>query len=168
MEEKWLTLTQVAEEAGLSEITVKRYANLYDRYLQYRIFGRYKRYTPETVNLMIHISSLDQNGLTINEISEKLKNDYSAFMAVGNAKSYRVLVPLMILVNLLELLVKAMRQITVAFEYISAQEEELNKLREELKQMRRRLEKAEAFQKNTDKELSNKSSQSWWKRVFSK
>ena len=171
MAEKWMSVIEVAQEAGLSEITAKRYANQFGEYLDYRIFGRFKKYSPETVRIMTKISSLDQDGLSITEISEKLKNDIKTIESKGINKHYQTNIPLVVLVNLMELLVKALNQIASALDQLVAQEAELATLRKEVKQMRQRLEQTEEAnsQKMVDTDpLSDKCTQSWWKRLLKK
>ena len=168
---KWMSVTEVAHEAGLSETTAKRYANQFSEYLEYRIIGRFKKYSPGAVKVMAHISSLDQDGLSITEISEKLKNDIKTFELKGTNKYSQTNLPLVVLVNLLELLVKALNQIAVALDLLIAQEAELTVLREEVKQLRQRLEQTKdtCGQKTvcTDR-LTEKITPSWWKRLLKK
>jgi len=171
MSGKWMSVIEVAQEAGLSEITAKRYANQFGEYLDYRIFGRFKKYSTETVRIMTQISSLDQEGLSITEISEKLKNDIKINESKGTNKHYQTNIPLVVLVNLLELLVKALNQIASALDQLVAQEAELATLREEVKQLRQRLEQTEeTYHHKTvyTGSLSEKykCTQSWWKRLF--
>ena len=171
MAEKWMSVIEVAQEAGLSEITAKRYANQFGEYLDCRTFGRFKKYSPVTVRIMTQISSLDQDGLSITEISEKLKNDIKTIESKGVNKHYQTNIPLVVLVNLLELLVKALNQIAVALDQLVSQEAELTILREEVKQLRQRLEKKEESCNHktvyTDP-LFNEGTQNWWKRLFKK
>ena len=166
---KWMSVTEVAQEAGLSEITAKRYVNQFSEYLDYRIFGRFKKYSPETVRVMTQISSLDQEGLSITQISEKLNNSIKTVDLKGTNKHYQTNLPLVVLVNLLELLVKALNQISVALDQLVAQEVELTALREEVKQLRQRLEQTEdtCGQKTIcNDRLAEKITQSWWKRLL--
>lgn len=168
---KWMSVTEVAQEAGLSAVTAKRYANQFDEYLEYRIFGRFKKYSPETVRIMEQISALYQDGLSITEISEKLKSGIKTVDLKGTNKYYQTNIPLGVLVNLLELLVKALNQIAVALEQLVAQEAELKSLREEVEHLRQRLDQAEETceRKTVYKSRSlEKSIKKLWNRFFDK
>lgn len=75
IEKEWLSISEIAVRLGLAENTARRYSNLFNDFLQDRKFGRTTKYTIEAVDVISRIAGLYNQGLSTEEVRNKLKNE---------------------------------------------------------------------------------------------
>lgn len=77
MVEEWLSIAEVAKRLGLAENTARRYTHLFKEYITSKQTGRTMKYDPEAMEILANISRLYQEGLSTQEIQERLSSTYA-------------------------------------------------------------------------------------------
>lgn len=71
----WLTIAEVAQQAGLAESTARRYADLFSDFLPARSYGRARKYPPEAPQVLARVAALYQAGAGTPEVRAQLQRE---------------------------------------------------------------------------------------------
>ena len=72
---EWLRIADIAEQTGIPESTIRRYASLFDDYLEYRTIGRAKKYSAVMVEVFQQVANLYRDGFSTDEVKLVLEHD---------------------------------------------------------------------------------------------
>jgi len=89
MDKEWLTLKDLAEQSGIPQTTVTRYCQTHRTRLENRRFGRRRKYRPVCVGILQTISEWYSQGLSSQEITEKLAVEIPATLELETALAKR-------------------------------------------------------------------------------
>ncbi|MGA1840324.1 MAG: MerR family transcriptional regulator [bacterium] len=180
-EEKFLTISEIAERIGVPENSARRYAKLFKDFLPKKVLGRVKKYSPDSLDVIFEISEMYKKGYDTEGIFEKLQDKRNRIFEVESNGKQQPPSTTTAARNTrdLEIYTQAIKDLSVSFKDIatalerSAQKNEvINELLVRLREVEEReawmREKAERLEKEIQwitKEWFKKRTP-WWRRLF--
>jgi DNA-binding transcriptional MerR regulator len=74
--DKWLSVAQLAQQAGVPESTTRRYLSRFDRFFRYEERQKGKRYHPGSVPIVTLIKNLYDEAMEAEEIEQVLEKQF--------------------------------------------------------------------------------------------
>lgn len=175
MAERWLTITEIAQELGIPETTARRYARILADYIRSKTIGRTTRYPGETVQLFAQIAELFRQGYTSHDVREWLQREAPKTIVVDeeadNDDHHHSPPP----VEAVAMLVEAQNKL------INELKDEVAQLRKELEAARqeiaatkqeiaatvvRGVEEVKETLSRVEKRKQEEQAKPWWRRIF--
>lgn len=194
MENKLLTIAQIAKELGIPESTARYYRDKFIEYIPYVGEGRSKRYRPETVEVLRFIAEGFNRNLTAMEIEEGLSRmvarnveveEHTATTTAAAQQQYKSQAMTMQF-EVGEKFQIIMNQFTNAMEVIADQKQEIAELRKIIIELQEKQKEQERNIENkfserdielikyiqgieeTKKEIVGTRKESWWRRMWNR
>lgn len=193
MENRLLTIAELAKQLQIPESTIRYYRDRFIEYIPYVGDGRHRRYRPETADLLRFIAEGFNRNLTAMEIEEGLRlmavrnieveEETAVTTAAAQQQSNQQGISVQVEVG--EQFQELMKQTQVAMQIMVQQKEEIMELRKAVAELRNhqdkqkeyidhRLEKRDGELVNTMKEImemkkqvaafeEQKAQKKWWK-----
>jgi DNA-binding transcriptional MerR regulator len=120
MEQKWISISEIAIELHIPENTARRYANLFKDYLIDKTFGRTTKYSESALDTVRSISNMYQKGLSTQEIKQQLDTSHPKNYEIEPQNQVTTTIPPQELMNKLN---DALQQIASSTEQIAKFEE---------------------------------------------
>lgn len=157
MEGDWLTIGQLAEQAGLPENTARRYASVFRTFFPARLVGRVKKYPMESLGILLRISKLSKQGLATAEITEALQQEYPQTVETNSPPDS----PHHPTTTSSPAILHTLTRIAETLDRLEQHQEDVARLRAEVEHLRHE-------QDELRKTLTAQSSPSWWRRLLGK
>lgn len=161
MNNKLLTIAEIAKELNIPESTARYYRDRFLDYIPYVGKGRGKRYRPETIEILRFIAEGFNRNLTATDIEEGLslmvaRNiEIEQPTAMTAATAQQQLDP-SIIIELAGQFQKAMGQIANAMEVVAHQKEEIAELRKHVTELEEKQQEQNQYIENALKERDQK------------
>lgn len=152
-DKKYHTIPDIVQFTGISETTIRRYINTFSDFLEYKQYGRIKKYNGESVDLLKTINNYFSSGKTTQEIFEILDRDNDRIIEMPTDNHITTMTPQEQFLKMAEMQTEAFKQIAAAIEKISEQENTINNLKQEIQCLREQQQEQESHINNRDKEI---------------
>ena len=107
--EKWLLISQIAEQLDIPENTARRHAKNFKEYLPSKTTGRVTRYSPEACGILARISELYNSGLTTQEVYDHIQGTCSREITVQQEQGGQLVDPYAELIGVMKELTEEIR-----------------------------------------------------------
>ncbi|MHA4046551.1 MerR family transcriptional regulator [Bacillus cereus] len=192
MEQRLLTISQIAKELQIPESTARYYRDRFINYIPFVGKGRAKKYRPETVEILRFIAEGFNRNLTAMEIEDGLSRMVARNVEVEEETATTIAaaqqqwedrgIPIQVEVG--EKFQQMMNQFTLAMEVIADQKQEIAELRktvgelqdkqkEQEKQIESKLKLSDEKLievikeiQETKEQIETTESSSWWRRLW--
>lgn len=181
-DENFLTISEIAQKIGVPENSARRYAKLFKDFLPKKVFGRVKKYTPDSMDVIFEIAEMYKKGYDTESIFEKLQNKRNRIFEIEDSSRHQqspsitttngIFREVDVFAQTIQELTISFRNIAIALERTSQKNEVINELLVRL----REVEEREAWMKNRAERLEKeiqwiskewfKKRTPWWRRFF--
>lgn len=163
--ERWFNIRELGEMAGLAETSARRYVSRFNEFFPSRQYGRVTKYPAELVEVLTAIAQWFKDGLTTEEIKERLAGTHEIVVDVTetNAQETATVLP-----QTRQTLIVKQQQ--AFFAELAATKNEVHALRQELADLREERKLAEQEMTRTLAEMglrlsrveTHKHKRYWW------
>ena len=178
--EDFLTISEIAEKIGVPENSARRYAKLFKDFLPKKVFGRVKKYAPDSLDVIFEIAEMYKKGYDTESIFENLQNKRNRIFEIEeNVRQQPPSTTTNVIHKQFEVYAQAIQELTgsfkniaIALEKSSQKNEVINELMVRLREveereawMQKRAERLEREIQWITKEWFKKRTP-WWRRLF--
>lgn len=163
--ERWFNIRELGEMAGLAETSARRYVSRFNEFFPSRQYGRVTKYPSELVEVLTAIAQWFKDGLTTEEIKERLAGTHEIVVDVteNNAQEGTTVLP-----QTRQALI--IKQQLALFAELAVTKNEVLSLRQELADLREERQLAEQELNSTLAEMglrlsrveAHKQKRRWW------
>lgn len=162
--ERWFNIRELGEMAGLAETSARRYVSRFNEFFPSRQYGRVTKYPAELVEVLTAIAQWFKDGLTTEEIKERLAGTHEIVVDVTESNVQEATV----LPQTRQTLI--IKQQQALFAELAATKNEVLSLRQELADLREERQLAEQELNSTLAEMglrlsrveTHKQKRRWW------
>jgi DNA-binding transcriptional MerR regulator len=136
-----LTIAEISRELNIPESTLRSWRDRFDGFIPATGTGRKKRYKPEAVDVLRSIAEMSAEGLTANDIAERLSLSYQRVIDISDNSSSE---PQQRNVALEAYGIQSnLAKITAMIEQMMLQQAEREKMQQEIDQLHKRIDELE-------------------------
>lgn len=156
--EDWVTIAEAAQQIGVAENTLRRYASTFEGFLLAKAYGRTKKYSAEAVQTLSVIAGYYQDGIGTQEITERLNAQHTRTIDIeehADNPQLPTILPQQAMAAIMAAQQQTLAQVAAAMDKLVSYQEEVSTLRDELQDLKDEQEQDRRERQATEKALKN-------------